>query len=135
MTASNGTNCRRRIGLLLLPGFQVMCFSALSVLEVANKKAGKAIYDLHVLSEKGGPVASSFGMAVSTEPMKARDFDTLFDWRRHGNTVGVACNHRIPEGSGQNNETACLDLPWFLCPWRSGPSTETPRHDALAVCR
>jgi len=77
MTPSNGTDCRRRIGLLILPGFQVMCFSAFSVFEVANKKAGKAIYDLHVLSEKGGPTASSFGMEVSTEPAGTRDFDTI----------------------------------------------------------
>lgn len=77
MTASNGTDCRRRIGLLILPGFQVMCFSAFSVFEVANKKAGKTIYDLHVLSEKGGPVSSSFGMEVSTEQARTRDFDTI----------------------------------------------------------
>jgi transcriptional regulator GlxA family with amidase domain len=77
MTASNGTDCRRRIGLLMLPGFQVMCFSAFSVFEVANNKAGKTIYDLHVLSEKGGPIASSFGMEISTEPAGTRDFDTI----------------------------------------------------------
>jgi transcriptional regulator GlxA family with amidase domain len=77
MRVNNEAKSQRRIGLLMLPGFQVMCFSALSVFEVANKKAGKAIYDLHVLSEKGGQVASSFGMEVSTEPMGARDFDTL----------------------------------------------------------
>jgi transcriptional regulator GlxA family with amidase domain len=77
MTASNGMDCPQRIGLLVLPGFQVMCFSAFSVFEVANQKAGKAIYDLHVLSEKGGPVPTSFGMNVSTEPIGKCDFDTL----------------------------------------------------------
>ena len=77
MRVNNEAKSQRRIGLLLLPGFQVMCFSALSVFEVANNKAGKTIYDLHVLSEKGGTVASSFGMEVSTEPTGARDFDTL----------------------------------------------------------
>jgi transcriptional regulator GlxA family with amidase domain len=77
MTRSNGTGCRRSIGLLVLPGFQVMCFSAFSVFEVANNKAGKTVYDLHVLSEKGGPIASSFGMEISTEPARTRDFDTI----------------------------------------------------------
>lgn len=77
MTANFETKSQRRIGLLLLPGFQVMCFSALSVFEVANKKAGEALYDLHVLSEKGGQVASSFGMEVFTQPMGSRDFDTI----------------------------------------------------------
>jgi transcriptional regulator GlxA family with amidase domain len=77
MTASNRTDRRRRIGLLVLPGFQVMCFTASSVFEVANKKVNNAIYDLHVLSETGGPVPTSFGMDVSTEPIGKRDFDTL----------------------------------------------------------
>lgn len=77
MSADHETKSQRRIGLLLLPGFQVMCFSAFSVFEVANKKIRKTIYDLHVLSEKGGPVASSFGMEVSTEPVGTRDFDTI----------------------------------------------------------
>jgi len=77
MRTDNETKSQRCIGLLLLPGFQVMCFSAFSVFEVANRKAGKAIYDLHVLSEKGGTVASSFGMGVSTEPVGTRDFDTI----------------------------------------------------------
>lgn len=77
MKANIETKSQRRIGLLLLPGFQVMCFSAFSVFEVANKKAGKTIYDLHVLSEKGGPVASSFGMEVSTQPVGTREFDTI----------------------------------------------------------
>ena len=54
-----------------------MCFTAYSVFEVANRKAGKALYDLHVLTERGGTVTSSFGMNVSTEPMGTRDFDTL----------------------------------------------------------
>jgi transcriptional regulator GlxA family with amidase domain len=77
MTASNGTDSRQRIGLLVLPGFQVMCFTAFSVFEVANEKIRNAVYDLHVLSEKGGPVPTSFGMNVSTEPIGMRDFDTL----------------------------------------------------------
>jgi transcriptional regulator GlxA family with amidase domain len=77
MKADIETKFPRRIGLLLLPGFQVMCFSAFSVFEVANNKAGKTIYDLHLLSEKGGPVASSFGMEVSTQPVGTREFDTI----------------------------------------------------------
>jgi transcriptional regulator GlxA family with amidase domain len=78
MRTNNETKSQRCIGLLLLPGFQVMCFSAFSVFEVANRKAGKAIYDLHVLSEKGGTVASSFGMGVSTEPVVRSDPEPLF---------------------------------------------------------
>ena len=67
----------QRIGLLLLPGFQVMGLAALSVFEVANSKLGKAEYDLHVVSETGGPVRSSFGMDVQTGPLVHGDCETL----------------------------------------------------------
>ena len=67
----------QRIGLIVLPEFRVMCFAALSVFEVANKEAGRQIYELHVLSERGGPIPRSFGMTISTEPLDRFDFDTL----------------------------------------------------------
>jgi transcriptional regulator GlxA family with amidase domain len=67
----------QQIGLIVLPEFQVMCFAALSVFEVANKEAGRQIYELHVLSERGGPILTSFGMTISTEPLDRFDFDTL----------------------------------------------------------
>jgi transcriptional regulator GlxA family with amidase domain len=67
----------RKIGLLVCPGFQVMSFTALSAFEVANKRSGEARYDLHVLSEDGGPLRSSFGMDISTEAFGEDDFDTL----------------------------------------------------------
>ena len=67
----------QRVGLLVLPGFQVMGFAALSAFEVANNKLGKAAYGLHVLSEKGGLVRSSLGMEVQTERMSSGEFDTI----------------------------------------------------------
>src|ERR1700722_3561156 len=67
----------QRIGLIVLPEFQVMCFAALSVFEVANKEAGRQIYALHVLSEPGGSISTSFGMTISTKPLDRFDFDTL----------------------------------------------------------
>lgn len=67
----------RRIGLLILPGFQVLGFSALSAFEVANKEAGELLYDLRVVSEHGGPVPSSLGMEVATEPIGEAPFDTI----------------------------------------------------------
>jgi len=67
----------QRIGLVVLPGFQVMCFAAFSAFEMANRKAGEALYELHVLSESGGRVRSSLGMDVSTEPVDCGGFDTI----------------------------------------------------------
>ncbi len=66
----------KRIGLLLLPDFEVMCLTCMSVFELANKKSGQEHYELRVLSENGGNVRTSFGMEVSTHPLEY-DFDTL----------------------------------------------------------
>ena len=67
----------RNIGLLVLPGFQVLGFSALSAFEVANKEADERLYDLRILSEGGGPVPSSLGMEVTTEPIGETSMDTI----------------------------------------------------------
>ena len=66
-----------RVGLVLLPDFHVLSFAVLSVFEVANKRAGEKLYELHTLSESGGPVRTSFGTEVSTEPLDRNEFDTL----------------------------------------------------------
>ena len=67
----------RRVGMILCPGFQVMCFVALSAFEVANKNSREILYDLHVLSEGGGLLRSSLGMEVTTEPFADDEYDTL----------------------------------------------------------
>jgi transcriptional regulator GlxA family with amidase domain len=67
----------RKTGLFLYPGFQVMSFVALSAFEVANKRAGETLYDLHILSEKGGLVRSSLGMEITTEAIGKNDYDTV----------------------------------------------------------
>jgi transcriptional regulator GlxA family with amidase domain len=67
----------RKVGLVLSPSFQAICFVAFAAFEVANKRSREALYDLHVLSEKGGPVRSSFGMEVLTEAFDDKEFDTL----------------------------------------------------------
>ncbi|WP_207461567.1 GlxA family transcriptional regulator [Azospirillum sp. SYSU D00513] len=66
-----------RVGLLVLPGFQNMCFAALSAFEVANRKTAQPAYGLHVVSERGGPVPCSMGMEVTTVAMDALDLDTI----------------------------------------------------------
>jgi transcriptional regulator GlxA family with amidase domain len=67
----------RKVGMVLYPGFTVMCFVAFAAFEVANKRAGETLYDLHVLSESGGPLQSSFGMEVATDALGVGQFDTL----------------------------------------------------------
>ena len=65
------------VGLVLSPGFQMMVFSAISVFEIANVCAGEQIYEIELLSERGGPVPSSLGAPVETRPFSNRAFDTV----------------------------------------------------------
>ncbi len=67
----------QRIGYAVSPGFQTMSFAALSVFEFANIVAEETIYDVHVLSEHGGWVKSSTGLAIETEAFRSPRFDTL----------------------------------------------------------
>jgi transcriptional regulator GlxA family with amidase domain len=67
----------QRIGLIVLPGFQVMSLGVLSVFEFANKEMGEPVYDVRLLSETGGSIRSSVGISVATEPFDDTNFDTL----------------------------------------------------------
>jgi transcriptional regulator GlxA family with amidase domain len=66
-----------RIGLLLPPGFQVLDLMAATVFECANSLCEDAAYELELLSEGGGAVESSSGIAVLTGPVTRHDYDTL----------------------------------------------------------
>jgi transcriptional regulator GlxA family with amidase domain len=67
----------QRIGFIVLPGFQMLSVSALSVFELANWEMGEPAYDVHLLSETGGLIRSSIGISVATEPFDDTDFDTV----------------------------------------------------------
>jgi transcriptional regulator GlxA family with amidase domain len=66
-----------KIGLVLCPNFQPVCFGAVAAFDVANKQAGKTLYDVHVLSETGGLIAATSGMQVLTAPFGDVPYDTL----------------------------------------------------------
>ncbi len=65
------------VGFFVSPNVQLMSFAALTAFEVANACAGETLYDIKILSEKGGPVKSSVGMAVETVPVADAAFDTF----------------------------------------------------------
>ena len=65
------------MGVVTFPGFHVMTFAAVSVFEIANSELGERRYDVHFLSENGGPVRTSAGLVVETEPFDDSLFDTL----------------------------------------------------------
>jgi len=68
---------KRRIGLLLPPGFQALNLMATTVFELANSQAPEPCYELVLLSEHGGVVTSSSGINMLTETATYLDIDTL----------------------------------------------------------
>jgi transcriptional regulator GlxA family with amidase domain len=66
-----------RIGFVLPSGFQAMSLAALSAFELANVSAGEKLYDIHLLSEEGGPLPSSLGAKIDTRGFEGEAFDTL----------------------------------------------------------
>ncbi|MDR5816035.1 GlxA family transcriptional regulator [Caballeronia sp. LZ033] len=66
-----------RVGFIVPRRFQMMSLAALTVFEVANLPHGGQSYDVHVLSEHGGPVESSGGMKLETEAFGDAAFDTV----------------------------------------------------------
>ena len=67
----------RRVGFVVYPGYSVMALAAVSVFETANLLGEEAAYDLHFISEAGGPVRTSSGMRLESEPFGEAPFDTL----------------------------------------------------------
>jgi transcriptional regulator GlxA family with amidase domain len=66
-----------KIGFVLSPNFQLMSPAALSAFELANLTTGENLYGAQILSESGGPVTSSMGTSIDTEPFGKLNFDTL----------------------------------------------------------
>ncbi|HWS61870.1 MAG TPA: GlxA family transcriptional regulator [Steroidobacteraceae bacterium] len=67
----------QRIGFVVPEGFQMIGLAAQAVFEYSNRVAGKGVYEVRVLSEKGGAVRSSLGIALQAERLSGRAFDTL----------------------------------------------------------
>ncbi|MFM0061194.1 DJ-1/PfpI family protein [Paraburkholderia phytofirmans] len=66
-----------RIGFIVPRRFQMMSLAALTVFEIANMPPRGPCYEVHLLSERGGPVVSSGGMTLETEAFGEPAFDTV----------------------------------------------------------
>jgi transcriptional regulator GlxA family with amidase domain len=67
----------KRIGFVLIPGFQILDLAAVSTFELANGEPGGPAYAIELLSEHGGPVTSSSGVRVETQAFGDPRFDTV----------------------------------------------------------
>ena len=67
----------QRIAFIMFPNFNVLSLSTVAVFETANTIAQEQFYEMHFLSETGGPIQTSTGLVVETEAFDETDFDTL----------------------------------------------------------
>jgi transcriptional regulator GlxA family with amidase domain len=65
------------VGFVVTPDFPIMSLAALSVFEFANISAETKLYDVQVLSEGGGPIATVMGTSLETIAFGDAHFDTL----------------------------------------------------------
>ncbi|MDU7557517.1 MAG: AraC family transcriptional regulator, partial [Pseudomonas sp.] len=65
------------IGILLSPGFQMLCLSTSSIFEFANLISGQSFFRMDLISEQGGLVPSSMGFSVETQAFKQCSYDTV----------------------------------------------------------
>ncbi|MBV6752277.1 GlxA family transcriptional regulator [Pseudomonas chlororaphis] len=65
------------IGIILFPGFQALSLATGTVFEYANLEVERQVYRVDLISEHGGPVSSSLGFAVETQPFGTERYDTL----------------------------------------------------------
>src|SRR6266403_976647 len=71
-----------RVGLIVPHGFQLLSLAPMTAFEMtgfglAKPPPASPHYDLHLLSEHGGPVRSSCGLTVETEAFGDPAFDTI----------------------------------------------------------
>ncbi|GJE76766.1 GlxA family transcriptional regulator [Methylorubrum suomiense] len=67
----------QRVGFVIFPGLSIMGLAAVPAFELANLADEQAPYDIRFISEHGGPIRTSAGMSVETEPFGEAAFDTL----------------------------------------------------------
>ncbi|WP_372399934.1 GlxA family transcriptional regulator [Azospirillum sp. HJ39] len=67
----------RDVAFIVYPGYSVMALAVVTAFEVANSMFGDPPYELHFVSEKGGPIRTSAGMMLDTEVFTNMPFDTL----------------------------------------------------------
>lgn len=66
-----------RIGFVFYPHISTVNLAVASVFEMANWKLGYPAYEISLVSECGGPVATSLGSGIQTVSFQRRVFDTI----------------------------------------------------------
>lgn len=67
----------RKVGFIVHPGYSPMSLAVSTVFEIANIHMGETVYDVRMLSDAGGPVRTSVGFEVMTQPFSGEPLDLL----------------------------------------------------------
>jgi transcriptional regulator GlxA family with amidase domain len=67
----------RKVGFIIYPGYQPMGFAVTTPFEIANQQAAEPVYNIRMLSKHGGPVRTSLGFHVLTEPFSEEAYDLI----------------------------------------------------------
>src|ERR1700742_338782 len=67
----------RDIAFLVYPGYSLMALAIVAGFETANDMMDPHPYELHYVSENGGPIKTSAGLMLETEMFTDKPFDTL----------------------------------------------------------
>lgn len=93
------------VGLVVYPHFQSLALAVASVFEYANLLRGEATYEFSILSEHGGPIASSQGFSVHSEPL-LKKATTRSSW--------AATDRKSHSGSQAEQSCSAFFFAWAL---------------------
>lgn len=104
-----------RIGFVISPDFQLMSVAALPAFEFANLTTPAPFYDVHVLSETGGLVRSSLGLAMETAAIDSGTWDTvIFGGDLDGSDVSESMVQAVRRASEGARRTASICTGAFI---------------------
>jgi transcriptional regulator GlxA family with amidase domain len=88
-----------RVGFIVYPGFQLVCLSASSVFEVADRVLDAPSYDVSIRSEAGGAIRGTAAVTVLSEPLADASFDSVI-------VCGGAATPKVSKGIIEYLQTA-----------------------------
>jgi transcriptional regulator GlxA family with amidase domain len=92
----------RKVGFIISPGYQPMGFAVATPFEIANRQAAEPAYDIRMLSQHGGPVHTSLGFHVLTEPFADEPYDLII--------VGASMQDASPETMNRCSDSRCAAI-------------------------
>ncbi|WP_414451966.1 GlxA family transcriptional regulator [Burkholderia sp. 22PA0099] len=67
----------QKVGFVFYQGFTPLQIAVAGAFDVANRHAGRTIYEVRVLSKSGGPLRGPIGVSIDSEPFSDALFDLL----------------------------------------------------------